>query len=177
MSYFRIPMSNCKPRPPLRILWNCLTFVPVLKSADDSAILILLFALSDTDIYFSEVNWFTELCKNNFVTSLLYTLSSSLLLSSIFLFPVVYPSSFTWRRQYFLSKALAYFCNFVIVCLLLMSTVSRFFSVVSSSPAIIRFFFELKAKLEWADYAAVRAKCGNLSRNELTSNLSEKLVN
>ena len=28
------------------------------------------------------------------------------------------------------------------------------------------------AKLEWADYAAVQAECGNLSRNELTHNLS-----
>ena len=27
-------------------------------------------------------------------------------------------------------------------------------------------------KLEWADYAAVQAQCGNLSENELTRNLS-----
>ena len=30
-------------------------------------------------------------------------------------------------------------------------------------------------KSEWADYAAVRAQCGNLSGNELTRNLSENL--
>ena len=29
-----------------------------------------------------------------------------------------------------------------------------------------------QTKPEWADYAAVRAQCGNLSRNELTRNLS-----
>ena len=28
------------------------------------------------------------------------------------------------------------------------------------------------SKLEWADYAAVEAECGNLSGNELTRNLS-----
>ena len=28
---------------------------------------------------------------------------------------------------------------------------------------------------EWADYAAVRAYCGNLSANELTRNLSENI--
>ena len=38
------------------------------------------------------------------------------------------------------------FCNFVIICHLLVNTVSTFISVVSTSPAVIRFFNELERK-------------------------------
>ena len=39
----------------------------IVKSADDSTILNLLFALSDINTYFSEVNRFTEWCTDNFL--------------------------------------------------------------------------------------------------------------
>ena len=82
------------------------------------------------------------------VTSHFYTQSSSMLLSSFCCSTCCLSIIFYLRKTRFVKNTSICY-NFVIICHLLMSTVSKFFSSVSTSPAVIHFFFMYNVFETW----------------------------